>query len=217
MLSQHSFKLRLTGGLMRHLSHLLLCVLILSGCATGPMLTKSRMPAVQQLHNVPPKALTLFEQAAAAMAAGDTTDAELRFKEFVLWYPDYPGAYVNLAIISAQSGNDEAAQGFITHALNIDPDHPAALNQLGMVLRRQGKFVEAESAYLKAVTASPDYALAHYNLGVLNELYLQRLDVALQHFERYQRIEGEDKQVTKWIVDLKRRLNAKQRTAKVAE
>ena len=86
-----------------------------------------------------------------------------------------------------------------------------------MVLRRQGKFVEAESAYLKAVTASPDYALAHYNLGVLNELYLQRLDVALQHFERYQRIEGEDEQVTRWIVDLKRRLNAKQRTAKVAE
>ena len=51
----------------------------------------------------------------------------------------------------------------------------------------------------------------------VNELYLQRLDAALQHFERYQRIEGKDKQVTKWIVDLKRRLNVKQRTAKVAE
>ena len=202
---------------MRHLSHLVLCVLILSGCATGPMPTKSRMPEAQQLHSVPAQALTLFEQAAAAMAAGDTIDAERRFKEFVLLYPDYPGAYVNLAIISAQSGNAKAADAFISDALNIDPDHPVALNQLGMALRRQGKFVEAESAYLKAVTASPDYALAHYNLGVLYELYLQRLDAALQHFERYQRIEGEDKQVTKWIVDLKRRVDAKQRTAKVAE
>ena len=128
MLLQHSFKLRRTGGLMRHLSHVLLCVLILSGCATGPMPTKSRMPNVQQLHNVPPKALTLFEQAAAAMAAGDTIDAELRFKEFVLWYPDYPGAYVNLAIISAQSSNDKAAEGFITDALNIDPDSSAVLS-----------------------------------------------------------------------------------------
>ena len=27
---------------------------------------------------------------------------------------------------------------------------------------------------MKAVTADPDYALAHYNLGVLNDLYLQR-------------------------------------------
>jgi tetratricopeptide (TPR) repeat protein len=86
-----------------------------------------------------------------------------------------------------------------------------------MLLRRNGKFIEAEAAYLKAVTASPDYALAHYNLGVLNELYLQRLDVALQHFEIYQELVGADKQVEKWIADLKRRVTASQRTANVAE
>ena len=70
---------------------------------------------------------------------------------------------------------------------------------------------------MKAVTASPNYALAHYNLGVLNELYLQRLDAALQHFERYQELAGGDKQVEKWIADLKRRVAANQRTANVAE
>ena len=86
-----------------------------------------------------------------------------------------------------------------------------------MLLRRNGRFIEAEAAYLKAVTASPDYALAHYNLGVLNELYLQRLDAALQHFESYQRLAGSDKQVEKWIADLKRRVAANQRTANVAE
>ena len=86
-----------------------------------------------------------------------------------------------------------------------------------MLLRRQGKFGEAEAAYLKAVTASPDYALAHYNLGVLYELYLQRLDAALQHYERYQAVTGEDKQVAKWIADLKRRLGNTQRTANVTE
>jgi hypothetical protein len=70
---------------------------------------------------------------------------------------------------------------------------------------------------MKAVTASPDYALAHYNLGVLNELYLQRLDLALQHFERYQELSGEDEQVSKWIADLKRRITGTQRTANVTE
>ena len=70
---------------------------------------------------------------------------------------------------------------------------------------------------MKAVTARPDYALAHYNLGVLNELYLQRLDVALQHFEIYQSLVSEDKQVEKWIADLKRRVAASQRTANVAD
>ena len=97
------------------------------------------------------------------------------------------------------------------------PNHPAALNQMGMLLRRNGKFLEAEAAYLKAVTVSPEYALAHYNLGVLNELYLQRLDMALQHFEAYQSIVGEDKQVERWITDLTRRVAANQRTANVAE
>jgi hypothetical protein len=59
--------------------------------------------------------------------------------------------------------------------------------------------------------------LAHYNLGVLNELYLQRLDDALMHFEKYQELGGEDEQVGKWIADLKRRLAAGQRTANVTE
>jgi len=224
MLLQHFSNLRLPGGSMQRFSYLILCLLILSGCASGPKPARtdedrsSRQAADEErLRSVPTKALTLYERAAAILAAGDSTDAELRFKEFVLQYPGYPGAYVNLAILRARAGDDKAAEGFITDALTIDPEHSAALNQLGMLLRRQGKFIEAESAYLKAVTASPDYALAHYNLGVLNELYLQRLDAALQHFERYQEIHGEDKQVKKWIVDLKRRLNVKQRTAKVTE
>lgn len=226
MLLRHFSNPRLDRGSMRQLSQLILCLMIVSGCASGPKPAASNASAGQtskqalteeRLRDVPTKALTLFEQAASAMAAGHAMDAELRFKEFVLQYPGYPGAYVNLAILSAAAGDDKAAEGFITDALIIDPEHPAALNQLGMLQRRQGKFVEAESAYMKAVTASPDYALAHYNLGVLNELYLQRLDTALQHFERYQQIEGEDEQVTKWIADLRRRLDAQQRTAVVAE
>ena len=116
---------------------------------------------------IAPEVMTLFEQATAVMAAGDFVDAELRFKEFVLLYPDYPGAHVNLAIIHRAGGNDEAARGAVDAALALDPDYPPALNQLGMLLRRNGNFIEAEAAYLKAVTVSSDYALAHYNLGVL--------------------------------------------------
>jgi Flp pilus assembly protein TadD len=159
----------------------------------------------------------LFEQAAASMASGDFVDAELRFKEFLLQYPGYPGAYVNLAIIHAGNGDDDAARAAVDAALAIDPNHPAALNQLGMLLRRNGNFPEAEAAYLKAVTVSPEYALAHYNLGVLNDLYLQRLDVAIEHFEAYQSLAGEDEQVTKWIADLTRRLASSQRAANAAE
>jgi len=201
-------------------------LLFVAGCATAPSTSgddgnqQARIgsdgkPLPQR--EIPPEAQTLYEQAVAAMGSGDMIDAELRFKEFLLNYPDFPGAHVNLAIIFAERGDDGATEGKLTDALILDPEHPAALNQLGMLLRRQGKFVEAERAYLKAVTADPDYALAHYNLGVLNDLYFQRLDAALQHYERYQELEGEDEQVSKWIADLTRRISASQRTANVTE
>ncbi len=193
------------------LALLALSALLLAGCATSPGRESI------ETRGVPHQAQTLYEQAVASMAAGDAIDAELRFQEFLLAYPDFPGAYVNLAIIFAGRGDDQAAENSLTNALILDPQHSVALNQLGMLQRRQGKFLQAEAAYLKAVTASPDYALAHYNLGVLNDLYLQRLDAALQHYERYQEIAGEDNMVSKWIVDLKRRIGVAQRTASVSE
>ena len=203
-------------------------VLVIAGCASsGPKPEKkadtrksrkaAKVAATAEMPEIPARAQTMYEQAVSVMASGDFVDAELRLKEFLLQFPGYPGAHVNLAIIHTSHGNEAAAQAAIDAALALNPDHPAALNQQGMLFRRNGKFLEAEAAYLKAVTASPDYALAHYNLGVLNELYLQRLDTALQHFERYQALVGEDKQVAKWIADLRRRTSAQQRTANVAE
>lgn len=200
-------------------------VLAVAGCAStgsapgGADGSRGGQPAAvgARQGEVPPEALTMYEQAVAVMASGDFLDAELRFKEFLLQYPGYPGAHVNLAIIHVNNDNDEDAVAAVDAALAIDSDYAPALNQLGMLHRRNGNFLEAEAAYMKAVTVSPDYALAHYNLGVLNELYLQRLDSALQHFERYQQIVGGDEQVEKWITDLQRRVAASQRTANISE
>ena len=200
-------------------------VLVVAGCAsTGSAPGDADRgrgdqpgPVDARAAEVPPEALTMYEQAVSVMASGDFLEAELRFKEFLLQYPGYPGAHVNLAIIYVNYSNDERAMEAIDAALAIDADYAPALNQLGMQHRRNGNFLEAEAAYMKAVTASPDYALAHYNLGVLNELYLQRLDSALQHFERYQEIVGGDEQVQKWITDLRRRVAASQRTANISE
>lgn len=207
----------------------LAAALIAAGCASpgAPQPAQERAqpsapaetvaPAEGEVVVVPPRAQTLYEQATAVMAAGDFLEAQLRLEEFVLSYPQYPGAYVNLAIIHSAGGDDARAREAVDRALAADPAFAPALNLLGQLLRKNGKFLEAEAAYLKAVTASPDYALAHYNLGVLNELYLQRLDVALQHFELYQGLVKNDKQVEKWIADLRRRVAASQRTANVSE
>ena len=94
------------------LALLALSALVLAGCATGPDRQSS------ETRGVPHKAQTLYEQAVASMAAGDTIDAELRFQEFLLAYPDFPGAYVNLAIIFAGRGDDQAAENSLTDALS---------------------------------------------------------------------------------------------------
>jgi tetratricopeptide (TPR) repeat protein len=205
---------------------LLSAVLGVAGCATSNPepatdvdadVAPAMVAGQATLPLAPAGAVTMFEQATAAMATDDFAAAERLLQQFLQSYPSYAAAYVNLAIIYASNDDDAAVQQAIDAALAVDPAYAPALNQQGLLFRRNGKFLEAEAAYLKAVTASPDYALAHYNLGVLNELYLQRLDIALQHFERYQELVGEDKQVEKWILDLKRRLAASQRTADVAE
>jgi len=77
--------------------------------------------------DVPPAAQTLYEQATAVMAAGDYVEAELRLKEFLLQYPQFPGPWVNLAIIHSNNANDEAAREAIDEALALDPDNAAAL------------------------------------------------------------------------------------------
>jgi tetratricopeptide (TPR) repeat protein len=212
---------RFTDGFrIQGVTALLLAGLLMTGCASAPSPRADgadNAAAVEAERNIPLKARTLYEQAVAAMAAGNTVDAELRFKEFLLQYPDYSGAWINLAILKSGQGDDDAAALHIEEALRVDPANAAALNQLGMLKRRQGDFVAAKAAYMKAVTAQPEYPLAHYNLGVLNELYLQQLDAALQHFERFLELGGEDKQVEMWVADLKRRISAAQRTANVTE
>jgi TolA-binding protein len=63
-----------------------------SGCASsGPRAdgaesgrTEQSAPGDPGAAEVPPEALTMYEQAVAVMASGDFLDAELRFKEFVL-------------------------------------------------------------------------------------------------------------------------------------
>ncbi len=203
---------------------LLVVLMVTGGCASSGKVaeTPRSIPATAQAQlanaeEVSPQAQTLFEQATSVLASGDLVEAELRFEEFVLQYPGMPGAHVNLAIIHARNGDDAAAESSLTDALLLDPQHVAGLNQLGMLLRRQGRFEDAEAAYLRALEADPGYVLAHYNLGVLYELYLRRLEPALEHFEWYQSLGGSDEAVEKWIVDLKRRIAADQRAANVTE
>lgn len=197
-----------------------LSVTLMTACTTVRTETEADIEVFDPESSVveaPAEALTLYERAVEVFAAGQTADAELRFQEFLLQYPDYPGAYLNLAIIFANRDDLDEAEGALRKVLSIEPANAAALNQLGMLMRRRGDFVAAEAAYLKAIDHSPDYALAYFNLGVLNDLYLRRLDSAVTHYQHYESLVGEDQQVSRWIADLKRRIAATERAARLTK
>ncbi len=97
------------------------------------------------------------------------------------------------------------AEAAFKGVLARNPASAVAGNELGIVERRLGKFSEAEAAYLHVIEAEPDYAAAHLNLGILYDLYLGDPQKALEQFERYVAIAGENKQLAGWLAELKKR------------
>ena len=101
----------------------------------------------------------------------------------------------------------DAESAFKT-VLAHNPASATAGNELGIVERRLGKFTDAQAAYERSIAADPNFAAAHLNLGVLYDLYLAQPQKALEEFERYLAIAGDNKQVAGWVVELRIRVGA---------
>ena len=152
-----------------------------------------------------PKAVADFARAVEHALSGKTTDAELDFQQMELNYPALPEPSINLAIVLRGAGDLEGASAALQRATTRAPDYAVAWNELGLVRRNLGKFDDARMAYAKAIALDASYAPTHRNLGVLLDLYLQDPTAALAEMEQYRRLTGEDKPVSGWIAELRRR------------
>jgi tetratricopeptide (TPR) repeat protein len=157
---------------------------------------------------VPARAAEQYSQALQLMKAGRGTDAELEFKQLSVAYPQYAGPEVNLGLLYLRESRLPEAEAALKSALERSPTNAVAGNELGIVERKLGKFAEAEAAYQRTIAAQPDYAPAHLNLGVLYDLYLAQPQKALDEFQRYLQIAGDNKQVAGWVVELRKRVGA---------
>jgi len=155
---------------------------------------------------VPERAAAQYAEALQLMKDGKAVDAELEFKQLTLAYPEYAGPQLNLGLIYLQSARLAEAQSAFAAVLERNPGNSVAANELGITDRKLGQFKAAEASYLKALAAEPDYAAAHLNLGVLYDLYLGEPQKALEEFERYVAIAGENKQVAGWVAELHKRV-----------
>jgi tetratricopeptide (TPR) repeat protein len=157
---------------------------------------------------LPERATQQYAQALQLMKSGRNTDAELEFKELAVGYPQLTGPQLNLGLLYLRDSRLAEAEAAFKAALELKPDNAVAGNELGIVERKLGKFAEAEAAYQRTIAAEPNYAPAHLNLGVLYDLYLAQPQKALDEFERYIQIAGENKQVAGWVVELRKRVGA---------
>ena len=142
------------------------------------------------------------------MKSGRSTDAELEFKQLAAGYPQLTGPQLNLGLLYLRDSRLPEAEAAFKAALALAPTNAVAGNELGIVERKLGKFTEAEAAYQRTIAADPNYAPAHLNLGVLYDLYLAEPQKALEQFEHYTQLAGENKQVAGWMVELRKRVGA---------
>ncbi len=148
-----------------------------------------------------------FEMALAKFKAGDEEAALRLFKDISAQYPLLTGPKVNQAIILRKQGKLNAAKDLLQDILFQKTSSYYVLNELGVTYRYLGQFAQARQAYESAIRKEPAYDKPYYNLGILADLYLQDLQLALDSFKKYQALQTEpDKRVAGWIVEIERRM-----------
>ena len=147
-----------------------------------------------------------FKSAIVLMQQDQNAQAVSVLKSVIEREKRLPAPYVNIAIAYNRLGNTAAAEENLINALKLDIGHPVANNELGLLYRKSGKFKAARTAYENAIKQNPEYLPAIRNLGVLCDLYMHDYECALQQFEDYLELEPDDKTVSIWVVDVKRRL-----------
>lgn len=194
---------------------LALGVSLLAACATpGSRRADAGAPAGETAPS--PELQSDYDMLLVRLKAGEPA-AMADLEKFSAAHPDLAGPLLTLGLARAKAGDERGAQQYFERATAVCARCGPAWNELGVLGRQQGRFADAEQAYLRAIQLQPDYAQAYYNLAVLYELYLPRPELALQNYERYLQLGGEEgvsTDVEKWVADLRRRVGTTPKTAR---
>lgn len=185
---------------------LVLCLAALTACST---ISPGPDPVAPAEHSATDSLQDDYHRALALLKQGDDAGALVLFEMLSQSRPGMAAPFINIGLIALKRDDLHAAEAAFLHAATLKPEVAVIHNELGITYRRQGRFAEAEAAYLRALQCAPDYPGAHLNLAILYDIYLGRLDAALEHYERYRALGGTENDIAnKWIIDLKQRLAA---------
>jgi tetratricopeptide (TPR) repeat protein len=191
-----------------------LCAL-LAGCATPTPGRPAVKPAVRPAVAAPdapvnPELQRAYDQALVHMQTGHHKDAEQALRALTRQAPGLSGPHANLGLLFRRAGRNAEAIAALERAAEINPRRAVYYNELGITYRLEGKFDMARKNYRKALDLDPAYAPAHLNLAILYDLYLQEPKDALPHYQQYRElVPTEAANVSKWIIELERRIGRK--------
>jgi len=124
-------------------------------------------------------------------------------------YPQLSGPNYQMARIYLLQKQFEKSIAQVDASLKKNPRNYYSMSLKGVILKNQGKFEEAKLSYLKAIETFPNYSKSHLNLGVLADVYLGELSLALSEYNIYMRLtSNKDKKVANWVLEVERRLRA---------
>lgn len=201
-----------------NIAALLIAALLLGACQSGADKATLAKPEVVVTPSTEepaaePEVMDFYQQfyedAVASLKSGKTAQAVELLVQVSNDAPDKPYVFTNLGLAYLKLQEPDLAEQAFKQAIARDDKDAVAHNHLGILQRQKGQFKEARNRYQRAIQIDSDYASAHLNLGILFDIYLQDLDLALRHYQKYQSlISEEDTQVAGWIVDIKRRLKS---------
>lgn len=193
----------------------LLLIVLLGACSSKPAPgpEPEAAPAPEQAAEAAPEPIDFnqqfYEQAVTALKNGDTEVAIELLLLVSTEAPEKPYIFTNLGLAYFNTEQLELAEAAFQQAIARDSGDAVAHNHLGILQRHKGEFARARESYERAISIDSNYALAHLNLGILFDIYLQELELALRHYQRYQTLQSEENtQVAGWIVDIERRLKS---------
>ena len=164
---------------------------------------------------ITPEVRDAFNRAREQMSGQRWSEARQTLQALVAEAPRLSGPWLNLGIVWLQLDKPGRAREAFEQALAVNSLNTDAYNQLAALERRAGNFAKADTLYSEALTLWPYSADTHCNQGMLYDLYMGRWPEALAHYEacgylREQQSGELDNTVNGWIIDLKRRIAARE-------
>jgi protein O-GlcNAc transferase len=110
-----------------------------------------------------------WQRGERAREAGRLAEAVADYRRVLALVPDFPSAYVNLAVVRQASGEALAALASIMRAVTLVPERPLLQCNLGAMRLGLGR-PYAEAHFRKALVLDPALAQAWLNLGAAHQV-----------------------------------------------